>query len=93
MKPETIYLEEDVTNHAEFPNDDSRFDLGNLPGKYKVCGEPIAAHAAESAPQTTSRLDVQSEPRPHFTLSSSRTGQDWGRPWQPGASTSRYVQW
>ena len=38
VKPQTLYLEEDVTMNAEFP-EEGKFNLSLLPGnRYKVCG-------------------------------------------------------
>ena len=70
-----MYLEEDITNHAEFP-DNGLFNLGSLPGsKYKVCGEPIPELADSGETPMRSRFT----PRPPSTL----TG--WGQP-QPWAN-------
>ena len=40
IKPQTIYLEEDVTMNAEFP-EEGQFHLSSIHGsRYKVCGDP-----------------------------------------------------
>ena len=79
-----MYLEEDMTNHAEFP-ENGLFNLGSLHGsKYKVCGEPMEQADGRETPI-----------RPRFAL---RTSSGWGqpRPWasenlssnQPGPSSA-----
>lgn len=70
-------MEEDITNHAEFP-ENGLFNLGDMPGsKYKVCGEPME--------QST---DVaESLIRPHFSIRGPSTPSGWGQSW-PWASES-----
>ncbi len=49
MQRESVYLEEDRSKNAEFPNDAGGFDLGDLPGtKYTVHGEPIESDMSSS---------------------------------------------
>lgn len=72
-------MEEDVTSHAEFLSNGS-FDLGALPGKYKVCGE-TAELAEQSGPENIL------EARPHFVRGSAT---DWGQPHAWQSSTIRY---
>ena len=76
LKPSSIYLEEDVTKNAEFP-EDGRFDVLTTPGnRYKVCGD--SENTSSDSGNADERVDSPSV-RPMFTGS----GQ-WSvpRPWQ-----------
>ena len=47
VKPQTLYLEEDVTMNAELP-EEGKFHLSLLPGnRYKVCGDPEEVQGSE----------------------------------------------
>lgn len=51
IKPQTLYLEEDVTMNAEFP-EEGKFHLSLLPGnRYKVCGDPEEGQGGEDPNQ------------------------------------------
>ena len=77
LKPQSIFLEEEVSKNVEFP-EEGRFQLvGAGPGKkYIVCGDPESApSAAESTPA--------SQPGPSNPSSSAAPGWSIPRPWAP----------
>ena len=84
--PDTIFLEEDVTKHAEFPSN-GIFNLNAHGCKYKVCGEPQLPEAPAPPPPP--------EPsRPPYQPSTSASGWGTPRPWQaqvPRAEPMRSV--
>ncbi len=50
IKPETLYLEEDISNHAEFP-EDGKFHLPPYHGgRYKVCGDRKSPENEDAGP-------------------------------------------
>ena len=53
VKPQMLYLEEDVTMNAEFP-EEGKFHLSLLPGnRYKVCGDPEEVQGSEPTPSSS----------------------------------------
>ena len=71
IKHDTLYLEEDVTNNAEFP-DSGIFELGHMPGsKYKVCGESMEQSQTDGA---------ESAMRPRFQIRGPGVPSGWGQP-------------
>ena len=53
VKPQTLYLEEDVTMNVEFP-EEGKFHLSLLPGnRYKVCGDPEEVQGSEPTPSSS----------------------------------------
>ncbi len=71
VNPETLYLEEDITNHVEFPVD-GLFTFGDFPlgGRFRVSGDtaiPVTHAQNENWPSFQVPLGFQSSwsvPRP-----------------------------
>lgn len=56
VKPQTLYLEEDGTMNAEFP-EEGKFHLSLLPGnRYKVCGDPEEVQGSEPTPSSSGSM-------------------------------------
>lgn len=95
VNPETLYLEEDMTNQVEFAVD-GLFTFGDFPlgGRFKVSGDtaipdtaiPVTHAQKENRPSFQVPLGFQSSwsvPRPWQNIAGQSTSRGQGKPFQP----------
>lgn len=86
IKPQSLYLEEELSKNAEFP-EDGQFRLATYLGsRYKICGDPVE----EEGPAVNEDVS-QSSASSSSGLTAVSPFHDWSirRPWSAGGSGQR----
>ncbi len=79
VKPQTLYLEEEITKNAEFPNE-GQFNLPGGMGTYRVCGESESS----GSPASAESFPSPSQPGPSgMVVNTPPVSAGWSvpRPW------------